>query len=938
MKTTTHTPLRRLAALFLVLAMAVGFCTAAAAEGVPRLDTPVYKVAFYASNCYHIQDDSGQRSGYGYEMMQGLSKYMQCTFDYVGYDKTPAESVDMLRNGEVDLYTAARVTDERRAEFAVSRHPAITASTCMNIKVTNTHVVAGDYSTYEGMRIGLLQRHTYNDRFLQWAEDKGFAHTIVYYETPTDLTNALVDDEVDAIVDSYIRTPEDETTIEDFGQTAYYILARKEDQALIDALDAAFDAMNLETPNWRVELYNKYYGAKERITTFTPAEQALLEQLQADGTTILAATDPDNSPYSWYEDGEMKGITVDLGKATAEKLGLPLEIVATPTREEYTALLQSGDVDVCLDVDSEEALYGAARYQITDSYLTTTASLLRQRGAYGSVKRLAVMEDSTAVRELVAANWPNAEIVLMGGTKQCVQSVVSGGTDAALLMTYTAQKLAREDVQNRLRADIVPGVTPPLYMGVNAEDDYNFYGLWEKSLAEVSSDDRTKTVQSYTSVMESPTVIEFLFDNPLYMMFVMAVAAALFCFILLYWQSTRSRRKQEVISQELAAALDEAQEANAAKQDFFSKMSHDIRTPLNVVLGMTQIAQKYKHDAPRLESALDSIANEGNYLLVLINSILDVNQLEHGHMELNNAPFDAVHCAANSVELLRPLADKKAQTLEFACEKPDCVVVGDSNRYSQIMINIISNAIKYTPVGGKVSVQLDCLPGGRVIFRCADTGIGMTPEFINHITEDYVRAEDSRVSKIEGTGLGMSVVKGFTDLMGGTLDVYSREGHGSTFVVSVPFAEASPAQQESVLAPRRKAEDPAAHYNGKRVLLAEDNALNAEIATELLQSIGLQVDWAEDGQQAVDAFAKSAPGAYFAIFMDMQMPVMDGVEATRRIRASERSDHDVPIFAMTANTFAADRKKCFDAGMSGYIPKPIDLETITHTLEEGTGE
>ena len=281
MKTTTQKPIRRLAALLLVLAIAVGFCTAALAEDVPRRETPVYKVAFYASNCYHIQDESGQRSGYGYEMMQDLSKYMQCTFDYVGYDKTPAESVEALRNGEVDLYTAAQITDERRAEFAVSRHPAITASTCMNIKVTNTKVVAGDY-TYEGMRIGLLQRHTYNDRFLQWADEKGFAHTIVYYETPTDLTNALMEDEVDAIVDSYIRTPEDEVTIENFGQMAYYILA-----------------MSIETPNWRVELYNKYYGATEHNTEFTASQRALLKQMQQNGTVIRATTDPDNAPYSW---------------------------------------------------------------------------------------------------------------------------------------------------------------------------------------------------------------------------------------------------------------------------------------------------------------------------------------------------------------------------------------------------------------------------------------------------------------------------------------------------------------------------------------------------------------------------------------------------------------------------------------------------------------
>lgn len=937
MKAATQKLTRRLAALILVLVLAVGFSTAAWAEGVPRRETPVYKVAFYAADCYHIQDENGRRRGYGYEMMQGLSKYMQCTFDYVGYDKTPAESMEMLRSGEVDLYTAAKATDECRAEFAVSQHPAITVTTCMNIKVGNSKVVAGDYATYEGMRIGLLQSQIYNDSFLQWADEKGFAYTVTYYDTPADLTNALEEDKVDAIVDSYIRTPEDELTIEDFGRTAYYILARKEDQGLIDALDAAFDAMNIDNPNWRVELYNKYHGAAGHNTEFTAEESALLAQMQQSGTTVRAAAAPDNAPYSWYADGKMQGIAVDLAQKTAETLGLTLEVVPTATRKDYNALLQSGEADLCLDLNSGEITYGDTAYQLTDTYMRTTVSLLRQRGAYERVHSLVVKEDSATVRELIAANWPEAEVTVLDSTGACAEAVKNGTADAALLMSYTAQKLARDDIQNRMRVDIVPGALVYLRNGVNVQVDRRFYGLWEKTLNGISTQYAAEIVQSYTEVMATPTVLAFLFDHPAYLILFVAVLALVGCLVLLYLQSVHSRKQQQAILLQLADALNDAEEANKAKQEFFSKMSHDIRTPLNVVLGMTQIAQKYKNDAPRLESALDSITNEGNYLLVLINSILDVNQLEHGHMELNKAPFDAVRCAADSVELLRPLADKKAQTMALHCDKPDCVVVGDVNRYSQIMINIISNAIKYTPVGGEITVRLDCLPGGRVIFRCTDTGIGMTPEFIGHITEDYVRAEDSRVSKVQGTGLGMSVVKGFTDLMGGTLDIYSHEGHGSTFVVSIPFAEADDAQRAAVLAPHKTGET-TADFTGKRVLLAEDNALNAEIAVELLQSIGLKVDWAEDGQKAVEMFEKSAPGSYFAVFMDMQMPVMDGVEATRRIRASDRPDHDVPIFAMTANTFAADRKKCYDAGMSGYIPKPIDLETITHVLEEETGE
>ena len=197
-------------------------------------------------------------------MMQGISKYLQCTFSYVGYDKTASECEAMLRNGELDIYTAARRTAKREAKFAFSTHPAITSSTCMNIKVGNERIVAGDYSTYNGIRVGFLQRHTYNGVFLDFVKEKGFDCDIIYYETPTELSNALVNDEVDALVNSYIRIPEDEQTIENFGEMPYYIMARKEDQALIDRLDDAIDSMNVETPNWRTEFYNT--TALRRIT------------------------------------------------------------------------------------------------------------------------------------------------------------------------------------------------------------------------------------------------------------------------------------------------------------------------------------------------------------------------------------------------------------------------------------------------------------------------------------------------------------------------------------------------------------------------------------------------------------------------------------------------------------------------------------------------
>ena len=351
------------------------------ADAMERLDTPDYKVAFYAFDCYHIQDKNGKRSGYGYEMMQGISKYLQCTFSYVGYDKTASECEAMLRNGELDIYTAARRTAKREAKFAFSTHPAITSSTCMNIKVGNERIVAGDYRTYNGIRVGFLRRHTYNGVFLGFVKEKGFDCDIIYYETPTELSNALVNDEVDALVNSYIRIPEDEQTIENFGETPYYIMARKEDQALIDRLDDAIDSMNVETPNWRTEFYNKYYGSEENNRELTEAEQTLLKKMQDGGESIRAVMNPDANPYSWYENGEACGIAADIFRATAEALELPYEIVPVASKEEYEALVEAGDVDIWMDMSGGDEDETGCRYRLTKPYLSTTVSVLCVRGA-----------------------------------------------------------------------------------------------------------------------------------------------------------------------------------------------------------------------------------------------------------------------------------------------------------------------------------------------------------------------------------------------------------------------------------------------------------------------------------------------------------------------------------------------------------------------------
>lgn len=924
---------KRISALILGMIMVVMYCgTAYAGTTVPKEETPDYKVAFYASSCYHIQDENGKRSGYGYEMMQGLSKYMQCTFSYVGYDKTPQECEDMLRNGEVDIYTAAKKTPEREEEFAFSKYPAITATTCMNVKRGNSQVIAGDYATYDGLKIGLLERHTYNDKFIAFTQEKGFDCDIVYYTTPKELSQALIDDEVDAIVDSYIRTPEDEITIEDFGETAYYIMARKENQELIDQIDEAIDEMSEATPRWRSDLYNKYYGSEIHNSELTLAEQRFLEQMQADKVTIYGVMNPDNNPYSWYDDGNTYGIVADIFAETADALGLNYKILSAPTKARYEEIIASGNADIWLDMDEYYEEEGSCKYKETDPYLTTSLSMLRVSSAVNAVRKIGVVQNNIDKKEIISVTWPDAEVVSLESTDECINALTKGRIDGAVLLSYTAQRLARDDVQNRFRTEVVPGSTISIKMGINAECDHMFYQIWEKTLLRVASENTNEIIQQNMQKTAKTSLIAFLFDYPVYLLFVVCFLLFMIFFIFMWRHSARVRNEQLQITEQLSNALAEVNEANDARLNFFSKMSHDIRTPLNAILGMTQIAIKYKEEPQKLDDALQNIVSEGNYLLTMINSILDVNQLEEGHMELLHKPFNPTENLEECMSILRPLASKKEQKIMISSNFRNRVVMGDSSRFNQIIVNIVSNAIKYTNNGGEIKISLDILPNNHYRFTCIDNGIGMSEDYIKHICDDYSRAEDSRTSATEGTGLGMAVVKGFTELMNGSLSIESELGKGSKFVVEIPFEDAS-AKQRAILA-NEESELDINNYNfeGQKVLLVEDNALNAEIATELLSDVGLEVDWAENGKVGVERFEASEIGSYYAVFMDMQMPVMDGIEATKAIRALDREDNNVPIYAMTANTLIKDKKRCEQAGMNGYITKPINIKDIVRVM------
>lgn len=389
---------------------------------------------------------------------------------------------------------------------------------------------------------------------------------------------------------------------------------------------------------------------------------------------------------------------------------------------------------------------------------------------------------------------------------------------------------------------------------------------------------------------------------------------------------------------ELEKALKKARKADQAKSEFLSSMSHDIRTPMNAIMGMTALASAHLDDRTRVEEYLQKISVSSRHLLSLINDVLDMSKIDGSKIDLNIQYISLSDLMEQLSAIITPQA--QASGLEFAVKSKDithCYFYGDFLRTNQIFINLLSNAVKFTPEGGRVDLLVEEIPAVkpdavRYRFTVSDTGVGMSEEFLNHIFDPFVRSENT--AQIEGTGLGLSITKGLVDLMGGNIGVRSEAGRGSVFEVVLEYTAAG--KNDELLQDTKAVADGKENRSlliDKRILVAEDNSINAEITCGFLELYGALYVVKTDGRQAVDAFAQAKPGTYDAILMDIQMPRMNGYEATRRIREMDRADaQEIPIIAMTANAFSEDVQSCMDAGMTAHIAKPIDVKALGNTL------
>ena len=465
----------------------------------------------------------------------------------------------------------------------------------------------------------------------------------------------------------------------------------------------------------------------------------------------------------------------------------------------------------------------------------------------------------------------------------------------------------------------------------------------------------TNAMYRYASSDSRYTASEFIQDNALVVLAVALLIIGLIVVVALMLavnlrkareQQEKEQKMLDLVTQQkedlvtakerLQGALERAEQASRSKSAFLSNMSHDIRTPMNAIIGFTNLARQSANDPDKTRDYLTKIQTSSAHLLALINDVLEMSRIESGKIELDDGPCNLPELAKGLYTMTAPLAEEKRQTLSLNLSgMADEDVVCDKLRLEQVLLNLLSNAVKYTPDGGAIELRIEQSGRGedgrgRYAFHVRDNGIGMTPEFAARVFDAFEREKTSTVSGIQGTGLGMAITKRIVDLMGGTIDVITTPGAGSEFVVRVDYALAPKDAHRQGAERDETAEDA---FSGKRLLLVDDMAINREIASAVLEMNGFLVEEADDGTKAVELVKNSEPGYYAAVLMDIQMPVMNGYEAARAIRKLEQPQlSKIPIIAMTANAFEEDRKAAFDAGMNGHVPKPIDVDALMETL------
>lgn len=1166
------------------------------------------RVGFFQQEGFHDIDSNGVRSGYGYEIVHKLAHYNDWQLEYIGYNKPVSELIAMLDRNEIDILTSMKKNDERMQKFDFSQKSIGNGAILLTAKVGNERIISGDYDSYNGMRVGMMLDDADNLKFSDFAAQKGFSFISQYYISLDDMAKALDNDEVDVLVRGNFSMMNNEIVLDEFAEEPFYIMLNKGNKELASEINQAINKLDFQQPEWRVELYNKYYSGHRNNIVLNKEEQELLRSFKDRNTILNVIVNPDRRPYSYYDGDQAKGILPALFMEMANRLGLHYRFIQVRDRADYLWTVNSGQPDIVIDARFDYHEAERRHYRLTEPILNTSLARLTLKRLDKNDYNFAALRHPDMNRQVLDKLLVGDDIKTYDSIDECVVAVRNGECDVAYLYAYTAQLMVEEDERNKLTYTLMPEYDIGISLAVNDRFDHRLMEIMDKSIRNISDDYKQRIIFNEMDTSDKPiSVVSFIYSQPMVALsIILAFAALLFIALVIFVRMKTAEEKREqssklarfmsyvcrfndmvmevdlvmkkccryylndgkvcsevvdymsvynnlisasaensiiadldrekvdemidgggneiyyeaeetlpdgktcwyaytiqsiprdvqhpcnfilfkknvddVKKQEeqqkavLRDALETAREASRAKGGFLSRISHEIRTPLNAVIGYMEIAKMSDSTIDKIRHCIESSELAAKHLLNIINDVLDMSSIESGRMKIAQEEFDLKGQLTTITAIFYNQAKNKQVNFVVAIRDfTEEWVIGDQMRLNQILMNLLSNAIKFTPPDGQVSLHVDQvnLTDDNVVmkFTVKDTGIGMSEEYLSRIFTPFEQENASTAQKYGGTGLGLSITKNLVNMMGGSIEVHSKQNEGTAFTVSLIFKRTvknevlmrrkqdfsnlralivddqkneceyvkslfkrcnikCDAVQNGTAAIRQlkrrqqtdyaydicvldwnmpglngietakqihevagenmpiiiataydisEIEDSAKaagvkkiiakplfqssmfdllvtifgkydplnsdsveqviDLKGSNILLAEDNKMNMEIAVEILKKSGLNIDTASNGQEACDKFINSNPGRYQAILMDIQMPVMDGYEAAKTIRASAHQEAaDIPIIAMTANAFAEDVARALACGMNDHISKPIDYHKLIKVLSGLIGE
>lgn len=927
------------AMLCLLLLLSVALPVKAAAETAPA---KVVRVGSF-EDTFNYCNEKGARKGYGYELLETLSGYTGWQFEYVTCDWS--DCFEKLENGEIDIMGGISYTEDRAEEMLFSDEPMGEGKYYLYADLSRTDLSTSDYKTLNGKKIGVLMGAESEVMLTEWEEKHGLKTQHVNISNNEDVKQKLANHEIDCFVsleESYWAEL-GISTITRVGKSSIYYAINKDRADIKEELDNAMRALDEEAPFYTADLCKKYFSLDYK-PILTGEEKAWLKEHGAIRMGFLTS----DSGVSTYDPatGEITGTITDYIQFARDCLGnqeLEFQLVGYDDKEAELNALKSGEIDMIFHFDQSPNL--AEEYRLARTNTTWTANMMvvtnKQLFIENQVNRVAVPQNKISLTRYIAFYYPQWEIVDCAAQEDAIKLVKDGQADCFITGINSEAKYSKN-----YGFYSVPLPNPANSCFAVKSGNRSLLSILNKTIKAMPANMLTSSLAMHKSSARKVTLSEFIRDNFFMVLLVSSIFVAVILLTILKLllkarKAEAAARKAANDTQELNAKLqiaaENAESANRAKSTFLFNMSHDIRTPMNAIIGYADLASRHLDDPAKLEKYMENIQVCGQNLLMLLNNVLDLARIENDKTEMEYSVSDVDKDFRNCIAMFRNQADSKGQTLTVTTQLPYPYIYADIPHLTEVCTNLVSNAVKYTGAGGTIRCGITQKPGEKegwcdTVVTVADNGIGMSQEFQKHIFEPFERERTSTVSKVEGSGIGMGIVKKLVGLMGGTVEVESKIGVGSTFTVTIPCRIAS---EDEIQAKREINPSDQKCLCGTRILLTEDNDLNAEIATELLQEEGCTVDRAKDGVECVDMLEKAANGTYQLILMDIQMPVMNGYDATKKIRRMDDPQKaNIPIVAMTANAFSEDKQVVLDAGMNDHIAKPINMSVLVPTLRK----